>query len=317
MLGSLYSRIIKDWELADIRNPTSGVRRFKIRNVERFLTPEERQRLESVLQRGLRLPVARKGHIAPMAYFAIKLLALTGLRSSEILGLTWPMIDWRHAVLNLPDTKTGQRSVPVSTQVIEVLREVHEFSGGPSRGYVIRSRTGRKLASINRTWERIRRLAGIPDVRIHDLRHSFASDALMGGVPLAVIGKMLGHRQLSTTQRYAHLADRVVREALESTASRITEAAQAAPEDLEPPAPEFKPLTNTQWSRIAKLVQEGQSKRSRPLLRGVVNGIRWRLHHEETWHNIPPIYGRSTTCWRWYQRWSEDGTWAEIERRLG
>ena len=69
---------------------------------------------------------------------------------------------------------------------------------------------------------------GIPDVRMHDLRHSFASDALMGGVPLAIVGEMLGHRQPNTTKRYAHLANRVVREALEHTAGRIVEASNTS-----------------------------------------------------------------------------------------
>jgi integrase len=138
------------------------------------------------------------------------------------------MVDWQHAVFNLPDTKTGQRSVPVSSQVMALLRDIQTHTGTPRTGYVVRSRTGRRLTSLNKTWERIRVLAGIPDVRLHDLRHSFASDALMGGVPLAVIGKILGHRQPTTTQRYAHLSDRVVRDAVEHTSNRIADASPTA-----------------------------------------------------------------------------------------
>jgi integrase len=316
VLGSLYSRIIKDWELAELRNPTTGVRRFRTRRVERFLTPEERRAVEEVLTRGVQLPVASLGYVAPMSFFAIKLLALTGLRRGEIQGLTWPMVDWQHAVLNLPDTKTGQRSVPVSSQVAGLLREIHAFSGEPRDGYVIRSSRGLPLKSLSCTWERIRALAGIPDVRIHDLRHSFASDALMGGVPLAVIGKMLGHRQLSTTQRYAHLSDRVVREALDHTASRITEAAQPMM-PVPPLKPPFRPLTNTQWAKVAPLVLACAGKRGQPLLRGVIDGIRWRIHNHAAWQRIPAEFGRSTTCWRWFQRWENDGTWAEIVERVG
>ena len=97
---------------------------------------------------------------------------------------------------------------------------------------MVRSRTGRKLSGLNLTWKNIREAVGIPDVRLHDLRHSFASDALMGGVPLAIVGEMPGHRQPSTTKRYAHLtkryahlANRVVREALEHTAGISRETA--------------------------------------------------------------------------------------------
>lgn len=193
VLGSLYTRIIRDWELIDMRNPVSNTKRFGSRRVERFLTPEERHNLETVLQQGVRMRVASRGYIEPMSAWALQLLAHTGLRKDEIISLKWPMIDWQHAVFNLPDTKTGQRSVPVSSQVMALLREIQEHTGHPRTGYVIRSRTGRRLTSLNKTWERIRVMAGIPDVRLHDLRHSFASDALMGGV----------HRQPTTTQRYA------------------------------------------------------------------------------------------------------------------
>ena len=237
----MYTRIIRDWELADMRNPVSNTKRFGSRRVERFLTPEERRTLEAVLHEGVRIKVASRGYIEPMSAWALQLLAHTGLRKDEIISLKWPMIDWQHAVFNLPDTKTGQRSVPVSSQVMTLLREIQEHTGQPRTGYVIRSRTGRRLTSLNKTWERIRAMAGIPDVRLHDLRHSFASDALMGGVPLAIIGKILGHRQPSTTQRYAHLSDRVVRDAIELTSARISES---TPTPSAAPAPAFKPLTN-------------------------------------------------------------------------
>jgi hypothetical protein len=184
------------------------------------------------------MKIASRGYIEPMSAWALQLLAHTGLRKDEIISLKWPMIDWQHAVFNLPDTKTGQRSVPVSSQVMTLLREIQEHTGQPRTGYVIRSRTGRRLTSLNKTWERIRVMAGIPDVRLHDLRHSFASDALMGGVPLAIIGKILGHRQPTTTQRYAHLSDRVVRDAIEQTSNRITDAAQPA----QPTTPGAAPL---------------------------------------------------------------------------
>jgi site-specific recombinase XerD len=310
ILGSFYSRIIRDWELADIRNPVSNTKRFASHRVERFLSPEERRSLETVLQQGVRMRVATRGYIEPMSAWAVQLLAHTGLRKDEIINLKWPMIDWQHAVFNLPDTKTGQRSVPVSSQVMALLREIQEHTGQPRAGYVIRSRTGRRLTSLNKTWERIRVMAGIPDVRLHDLRHSFASDALMGGVPLAIIGKILGHRQPSTTQRYAHLSDRVVRDAIELTSARISES---TPTPSAAPAPAFKPLTNAQWAKVAPLVLPGHHPRTHASIRKSLDGIRWVLHHRAAWNQVPKEYGASTTCWRWHQRWQEDGAWIHIE----
>ncbi len=311
VIGSFYTRIIRDWELVDMRNPVSNTRRFGSRRVERFLSPEERRSLETVLQQGVRMRVASRGYIEPMSAWALQLLAHTGLRKEEIITLKWPMIDWQHAVFNLPDTKTGQRSVPVSSQVMTLLREIQEHAGHSRTGYVIRSRTGRRLTSLNKTWERIRVMAGIPDVRLHDLRHSFASDALMGGVPLAIIGKILGHRQASTTQRYAHLSDRVVRDAIELTSARIAEYTPLPSTALA--VPPFKPLTNAQWAKIAPIVLPGHNARTHASIRKSLDGIRWVLHHTCAWHKIPSEYGASTTCWRWHQRWQEDGVWIHLQ----
>jgi hypothetical protein len=216
-------------EAVDHANPNHKIRLFKMKTRERFLTPEERRHVEETLLRGLQIPPGRKGHLDRMGVWALQLLSLTGLRRDEILTLTWPMVDWQHGCLNLPDTKTGQRNVPVPSQVMTLLKRIHDHTGNRKDGLVVRSRTGRKLSGLNLTWKNIREAVGIPDVRLHDLRHSFASDALMGGVPLAIVGEMLGHRQPSTTKRYAHLANRVVREALEHTAGIIVAATNTMP----------------------------------------------------------------------------------------
>jgi integrase/transposase len=311
VLGSLYKRITVDWELSDMRIPSHGVRRFKMKTRERFLTPEERRHVEEVLIRGLQIPPGRKGHLDRMGVWALQLLSLTGLRRDEIRDLTWPMVDWQHSCLNLPDSKTGQRNVPIPSQVMALLRHIHDHTGNRKEGLVVHSRTGRKLSGLNRTWENIREAVGIPDVRLHDLRHSFASDALMGGVPLAIVGEMLGHRQPNTTKRYAHLANRVVREALEHTAGIIV-AATSMPRAL-PLAP-FEPLRDGQWAAIVTLVDADRPRGGKPVdLRQVVNGIRWVLHTQAHWSDIPATYAASTTCWRWYKRWCADGTWPKVE----
>ena len=314
IVGSLYSRIIDDWKLASMPNPNHKIRLFKMKTRERFLTPEERRHVEEVLLRGLQISPGRKGHLDRMGVWALQLLSLTGLRRDEIRDLTWPMVDWQHSCLNLPDTKTGQRSIQVPSHVMTLLRKIHDHTGNRKVGLVITSRTGRKLSGLNLTWKRIREAVGIPDVRLHDLRHSFASDALMGGVPLAIVGEMLGHRQPSTTKRYAHLANRVVREALEHTADRIVEASKPLP--ALPVAP-FDPLRDVQWAAIVTLVDADRPRGGKPVdLRDVVNGIRWVLHTQGHWSDIPATYASTSACWRWYKRWCADGTWSKVEAAI-
>ncbi|HEY0138814.1 MAG TPA: tyrosine-type recombinase/integrase [Nannocystis sp.] len=311
VVGSLYTRIIDDWKLSSMSNPNHKIRMFKMKTRERFLSPEERRQLEEALLRGLQLPPGCKGHLDRMGVWALQLLSLTGLRRDEIRDLTWPMVDWQHSCLNLPDTKTGQRNIPVPSHVIALLRQIHDRTGNRKVGLVVHSRTGRKLSGLNRTWQNIRDAVGIPDVRLHDLRHSFASDALGGGVPLAIVGEMLGHRQPSTTKRYAHLANRVVREALEHTAGIIV-AATNAPRALSV-AP-FEPLRDGLWAAIVTLVDADRPRGGKPVeLRQVVDGIRWVLHTQAHWSDIPATYAASTTCWRWYKRWCADGTWPKVE----
>ena len=314
VVGSLYTRIIDEWELSTMANPNHKIRLFKLKTRERFLTPEERQHVETTLLRGLQIPSGRKGHLDRMGVWALQLLSLTGLRRDEVLGLTWPMVDWQHRCLNLPDTKTGQRNVSISSRVIELLRRIHDYTGNRKGGLVVPSRTGRRLSGLNLTWKNIREAVGIPDVRLHDLRHSFASDALMGGVPLAIVGEMLGHRQPSTTKRYAHLANRVVREALEHTAGIIAAATNTT--RALPVAP-FEPLRDVQWAAIVTLVDGDRPRGGKPVdLRQVVDGIRWVLHTQAHWSDIPVSYASSTTCWRWYKRWCADGTWLKVETLL-
>ena len=312
ILSSLYGRIIKDWELAEMRNPALGIKPFPLRRRERFLTAEERQRLEAVIQAGLNIPVNRRGHLRIESVWALDLLALTGRRRDEILTLKWSMVDWQHALLNLPDTKTGELRVPISSRVVALLKHIHEQTGRSRDGYVL----GRRLRSLNRTWERIRAAAELDDVRLHDLRHSFASDALMSGVPLAVVGELLGHKQASTTQRYAHLANHVVRQALERATDRIVEAVKPVAALAPPP---FLPLSDARWARIEEVVEgtRGRCGGTRVDLRGVVNGIRWVLHFGAKWREVPPEFGAATTCWRWYERWSGSGVWPKIVAMLG
>ena len=108
---------------------------------------------------------------------------LTGMRRDEVRDLQWEQVAWRQKVLRLPDSKTGKRDVVVSDEVMALLGEIAAARGNPRRGLVVCSKRGKKLYSLDRSWGHARKLAGLPDVRLHDLRHSVASDAIMNGVP--------------------------------------------------------------------------------------------------------------------------------------
>ena len=314
-ISSLFTWIYKDLEIEDLRNPAFGIDRFPLNKRERFLTPEERQRVQAVIDAGLKIPAGRKGHLHIATVWAFDLLSLTGRRRNEIVLLKWEMVNWQHAFLDLPDTKGGQLKIQVSKHVLGLLKYIHDQTGNPRTGYVLRGPKGTRIKSINRSWENVRAAAGIPDVRLHDLRHSFASDALMCGVPLAVVGAMLGHKHDRTTQRYAHLANDVVRDGLEAATDRIIGATRGVAMLTPPP---FERLTDRQWKRIAAIVEatRGTCGGTRTDLRRAVDAIRWVLHNGAKWREMPKNLGRATTCWRWYERWCGDGTWARITAAL-
>ena len=225
VLSVMYSKAAH-WELTTCRNPVTVVKRFKERAVERFLNPDERQALERVLADAEHIPSGQTGHIGREAIWAVRLLILTGMRRDEVRDLRWEMVDWRQGTLRLPESKTGKRDIVVSDEVMELLGKIAAAKGQPKRGLVVCSKQGKRLWSLCRSWKHARRLAGLPDVRLHDLRHSVASDAIMNGVPLEVVGKMLGHKNYRTTQRYAHIADYVLRDAVNLTSKTIVRAGQ-------------------------------------------------------------------------------------------
>lgn len=182
-------------------NPCKGTPRYKRRPMERFLSAREFQRLATSLQAFER--------DEPMAVLAIRLLIYTGARRGEIEGLRWEWV--QPPRLMLPDSKTGARIVYLNRQARAVLDAMPTTR---TSGFAFPS-SQRKSGHIalELPWKRIRAHAALPDVRIHDLRHSFASVAIADGVSLSVIGKLLGHALVETTERYAHLADEAVADA--------------------------------------------------------------------------------------------------------
>ena len=185
-------------------NPCKGIRRYRQRRSERFLSPEEYRRLGRVLDD------LEADH--PLYVAALRLLLLTGCRKSEILTLEWRF--YRDGNLYLADSKTGPRTVWLCQAAREVLDRL------PRRTRWVFPAAGRCAPRgwLNLFWPRVRIEAGLEDVRLHDLRHSYASMALLNGESIRAVGRLLGHEKPSTTLKYAHLSDVSVREAVDALA---------------------------------------------------------------------------------------------------
>jgi integrase len=179
-------------------NPCRGMPRYKRQLPERYLTAKEFRRLGAVL--------AECEPVHSEAVAVIRLLMFTGARCSEITGLQWEWIDPPYA--QLPDSKTGPKRLYLNRQAIELL----DAWKGEGVGAVFPNASSRRNL-LPKAWETMRRKAAIPDVRLHDLRHSFASVGIMDGISLARVGKLLGHALPETTARYAHLADSAIADA--------------------------------------------------------------------------------------------------------
>ena len=199
------------WGLAlEGSNPCRFVVKYKRRKLERFLTEEEFRRLGRELT-----ALEAKGRMPAHAAAALRLLMLTGCRCGEILTLRWEDVHLEASELRLRDSKTGPRVVPLSPAAARVLAGLPRVAGNP---WVIASRRpGRHVSQITYHWYCVRARAGLEDVRLHDLRHSFASRALALGEGLPMIGKLLGHSKIQTTARYAHLA----RDSVKVSAARV------------------------------------------------------------------------------------------------
>ncbi len=213
------------WGLrTDGSNPCLHIKRLKEEKRERFLSAEEFRRLGAVLDE-----ILETGSESRSAVVAIRLLMLTGCRLSEIQKLRWEHVDLDAGELNLPDTKTGRRAVPLAPSAVRLLAGLPRDD---NPWVIVGRKAGSYLTDLQHPWRRIREQAELPNVRIHDLRHSFASRALALGEGLPMIGKLLGHTQVQTTARYAHLA----RDTVKASAARIgdsidddLDAAEAVP----------------------------------------------------------------------------------------
>ena len=223
LLGGIFSYGVSLGIRAD--NPVHGVRRFKDQTKERFLSQEEIQRLAKTCSQALEAgrlfeahhadwemrgrvgpaPVCSEEAENPYAIAAIKFLLLTGMRKSEALTLRWAWIDHERKTVRLPDSKTGQRTIPIGGAAIGLLGEIRRQEENPF--VFCGQRPGSHFVGLGKVWERVRARANLPEVRLHDLRHTFASHGAAAGISLYVLGKIIGHSDTKMTARYAHISD--------------------------------------------------------------------------------------------------------------
>jgi integrase len=204
-------------------NPARGIKKYRLQSRERFLSGRDLAAL------GEALTAAERDGENRFGVAAIRLLILTGARKTEILTSKWDFVDVERRCLRLPDSKTGAKTIPLGAAALDVLAEIPRIEGNP---YIFSSAGGKHLVGLHRVWDRIRKRAGLEDVRVHDLRHSFASIAVAGGNSLYLVGKVLGHRQSRTTEIYAHLADDPLRAVADQTAGQIAAAMEGGKADV-------------------------------------------------------------------------------------
>lgn len=229
VLSKMFSLAVK-WEMRG-DNPARGIELVPEQKRERFLSPAEIGRLSAVLQ----------DHPERVSANAVRLLLLTGARRGEVLGATWSQFDLGAGVWLKPAATTKQKKdhrLPLSAPALQLLVDLKAEADRenerrrrdrlPPITHVFPGRDGRPLQDIKRFWSSVSRRADIEGVRLHDLRHTYASILASAGLSLPIIGQLLGHTQPATTARYAHLMDDPLRAAAERAAAILAGASQRA-----------------------------------------------------------------------------------------
>jgi integrase len=214
LLGTLFAFALR--RKLCIENPAHGIKKPPVRKLERFLSTQELKRLAEALD----LEERSSGNPLPVA--AIKLLLFTGCRKGEILNLKRNQIDFGNRCLRLSDSKTGAKIVYMNEPSVTLLQNLPPEQDNSAVIFGTRGKSG--ILGIDKVWARVRNAANLSDVRIHDLRHSFASIGVTSGLSLPMLGVLLGHKHASTTARYAHLSDDPIRAANELIGTKIADA---------------------------------------------------------------------------------------------
>jgi integrase len=222
------------------QNPAKNIKKYREQGRERFLTSEELARLGDTLREGetIGLPYSvdetkptakhaakvdhRRVKLDRYAAAALRLLVLTGARLREILHAKWEQIDIERGLIFLADSKTGKKPLYLSAAAQKVLADLPRVEGNPH--LIAGAKDGAPRSDLKKPWAAVSRAAGLEGVRLHDLRHSFASFGAGASLGLPIIGKLLGHSQPATTARYAHLDADPLRRAVETIGSAIAGA---------------------------------------------------------------------------------------------
>ena len=260
VVRSMYSFAASRGFVPEGFNPAKGIVAYRGEARERLLSLDELERLGATLQLGEAeglpwhidpdMPEEKRKHVTksaaiqrtklePHAVAALRLLLFTGCRLREILHLEWGHVDLERGILALPDSKTGRKTVILNGPAINVLQSLDRTSR-----YVIAGASFDKpRRDLKKPWRAVTRHTGLEGLRIHDLRHNFASFGAGGGMGLPIIGKLLGHSQPATTARYAHLDTDPLRRASDRIAGTIAAALEGranlgnvvGPNLIEPP----------------------------------------------------------------------------------
>jgi integrase len=237
VVGSMYSFAVNRGLVADGLNPARGIEKYPESGRERFLSTDELVRLGAAIRKAETTGIAwsvdeakpnskhvpkrkRRTVIGPHAAAAIRLLLFTGCRLREVLHLKWDHVDFERGLLFLPESKTGKKTVVLNAPALAVIKGLDRVGQ-----YVVAGDDpDEPRADLKRPWAMVTREAGLDGLRIHDLRHSFASFGAGGGLGLPIVGKLLGHANAVTTARYAHLDADPLRVASERIAGTIAAA---------------------------------------------------------------------------------------------
>jgi integrase len=240
LISAIWNWASRRDEVDRSNNPATGLERNREQAKDRFLTSAELSRLGAALEEGetIGLPYDvdaskpgakhapkaenRRVRLDPFAVAAIRLLILTGARLREILHAKWSQVDLERGILFLPDSKTGRKPIYLSAAAQAVLASIPRIDGNPH--IIAGAKDGAPRADLKKPWASVRRAAGLEGVRIHDLRHSFASIGAGAGIGLPIVGKLLGHSQPQTTARYTHLDADPLRRAVDTIGATISAA---------------------------------------------------------------------------------------------
>jgi len=236
LIGAAYSYGLRSGHLPErMANPASGIEKFREAVRERFLTEPELLRLGEAIREAETVGIpwvkqskskhARKSenritNIGPHAAAALRLLIFTGARLREILDLRWDHVDFQRGLLFLPDSKTGKKTIVLGAAALAVLENLPHIG----KFVIAGTDTEKPRADLQRPWALVSKRADLVGLRLHDLRHSFASVGAGSGFGLPVIGKLLGHSNFKTTERYAHLAADPLRRASDTISGSIAKA---------------------------------------------------------------------------------------------